>query len=87
MEGKKYLSFPQICGMLVQKERKEHGMARIMIKEEAKSLIDKMPDNTTWEDLMHEIYVRQAIEAGLEDRAAGRTRDVQDVRKKYGLSS
>ena len=61
-------------------------MSRIRIKEEAKLLIDKMPDNATWEDLMHEIYLRQAIESGLEDSSSDRTMDVHDVRKKYGLS-
>ena len=33
------------------------------IKEEARRLIETLPENSTWEDLMHEIYVRQAIEA------------------------
>ena len=55
------------------------------IKEEAKSLINKMPDNCTWDDLMHEIYVRQTIEAGLRDSQEGRTKDVSEIRKKYGL--
>ena len=30
------------------------------IKEEARRLIDKLPENSTWDDLMYEIYVRQA---------------------------
>jgi len=39
----------------------------------------------TWDDLMYKIYVRQAIEAGLEDSKAGNTMDVKDVRSKFGL--
>ena len=35
------------------------------IKEDAKQLIDQLPDDSSWEDLIHEIYVRQTIEAGL----------------------
>lgn len=35
---------------------------------------------------MHEIYVRQAIEAGLADSAAGRVKDVEQVRAEFGLS-
>lgn len=62
-----------------------YSMAQIMIKDVAKSLIDKMPDNATWDDLMYEIYVRQAVESGLEDSRAGRTKDVGEIRKKYGL--
>jgi hypothetical protein len=56
-----------------------------MIKDIAKELIEKMPDNATWDDLMYEIYVRQAIESGLKDSENGRTIDVKDIRKKYGL--
>jgi len=34
---------------------------------------------------MHEIYVREAIESGLEDSNAGSTKDVKEIRRKYGL--
>ena len=54
-------------------------------KEEAHKLIDRLPANATWDDLMHEIYVREAIERGLADSRDGRTRSVQEVRAKYGL--
>ena len=60
-------------------------MATVMEKEEAHRLVERMPRNATWEDLMHEIYVREAIERGLADSKAGRTRDVREVRAKYGL--
>ena len=48
--------------------------------------MQKLPENATWDDLMYEIYVRQAIEAGIEDSEAGRTIDVGQVRAKFGLS-
>ncbi len=57
-----------------------------MKKEEAHKLIDQMPANATWDDLMHEIYVREAVERGLADSEAGLTKDVAEVRAKYGLS-
>ena len=56
----------------------------IGIKNEAKKL-DSLPNDSTWDDLMHEVYVRQAIESGLEDCKAGRVLHVAEVRKKYGL--
>jgi len=34
---------------------------------------------------MREIYVREAIESGLADSKTGRTKDVKDIRAKYGL--
>jgi hypothetical protein len=62
-------------------------MSTVNVKEEAKRLIEKLPENVTWDDLMHEIYVRQSIEAGLVDSEAGRVTDVTEVRAKFGLES
>ena len=55
------------------------------IKQKAHRLVDNLPETATWDDLMYQIYVRQAIEAGLEDSKAGRTVDVKEVRAKFGL--
>lgn len=55
------------------------------VKDEARRLIDKLPENVTWDDVMHEIYVRQAIENGLADSEAGRVTGVEEVRAKLGL--
>ena len=60
-------------------------MSNTMTKDQAHMLVDKMPDNSTWGDLMHEIYVREAIEQGFADSKAGRTKDVKEIREKYGL--
>lgn len=60
-------------------------MPRLIEKEEAHRLIDKMPSNATWDDLIHEIYVRETIERGLADSKAGSVKDVKEVRAKYGL--
>jgi predicted transcriptional regulator len=56
------------------------------IKQQAYRLLDKLPDKATWDDLMHQIYVCQTIEAGLKDSDEGRTVDVKEVRKRFGLS-
>jgi predicted transcriptional regulator len=60
-------------------------MEAVNVKDEARRLIERLPDDVTWDDLMHEIYVRQAIEAGLEDSRAGRLTDSAEVRKRLGL--
>ena len=57
------------------------------IKEEARRLLERLPDNVTWDELMHEIYVRQTIEAGLSDSRAGKIVDVETVRERFGLPS
>ena len=60
-------------------------MPTVVQKEEAHKLVDRLPANATWDDLMHEIYVREAIERGLADSRADRTKSVQEIRAKYGL--
>lgn len=60
-------------------------MPTTMTRDQAHKLIDKMPEDSSRDDLMHEIYVREVIEQGLADSKAGHTKDVRDVRKKYGL--
>ncbi|MCB0032649.1 MAG: hypothetical protein KDE51_01405 [Anaerolineales bacterium] len=55
------------------------------VKEQILALIEKLPDDVTWDDVMHEIYVRQTIEAGLEDSKAGRVKNVDEVRKQFDL--
>lgn len=56
-------------------------------KEEAKRLVEQLPENFTWDDLMHKIYVRQSIEKGLADSKAGRTTNVEEIRKKFRINS
>lgn len=60
-------------------------MSTSSIKEEAQRLLDELPSDATWDDLMRRIYVRQAIESGLEDSEAGRTIPVDELRDKLGL--
>ena len=50
-------------------------------KQIAQSLIEHLPDEVSWDDLMHELMVRREIERGLEDDSAGRVLTVDEVRK------
>lgn len=62
-------------------------METVNIKEQAHQLLDNLPDSATWEDVMYRIYIRQAIEAGVKDSDEGRTVEVKEVRKRFGLSA
>lgn len=62
-------------------------MSAASVKQEARRIVEELPDEATWDDLMHRIYVRQTIEAGLADSNAGRTVPVEELRKEFGLSS
>ncbi len=55
------------------------------IKPEAHRLVDNLAEDSTWDDLMEEIYVRQSIESGLRDRQLGNVKTVAETRAKYGL--
>ena len=61
-------------------------MPATIIKEDAYKIVDQLPKTATWNDLIHEIYVREAIERGVADSKAGRTKDVSVIREKYSLS-
>ena len=61
-------------------------MAMVDIKQEAQRLVENLPEDATWDDLMREIYVRQTTEAGLKDSDEGRTPDVNEVWAKFELA-
>jgi hypothetical protein len=54
-------------------------------KADAHRLLESLSDTATWDDLMYEIYVHQAIEAGLRDSENGSVTSVEQVRQKFGL--
>ena len=49
------------------------------IKPEAERLVAGLPESATWDDLAYEIYVRQAIEAGVTEADSGRTVSHEDA--------
>jgi predicted transcriptional regulator len=55
----------------------------ITVKEEAKKLIDNLPDEITWDDLMYEIYVRQKVELGLKAVDEGRVISHEEMKKRF----
>lgn len=54
-------------------------------KQRAHELIDELPDDADWKDLVYEVSIIQDIEEGLRDSEAGRGISNADVRKMYGL--
>ena len=67
-------------------DRRRKNMQAQNIKVEAHALVDNLSDDASWDDLMQNIYVRQAIESGLADSRADRGSTVQAVHKKYRVS-
>ena len=60
-------------------------MVTFTVKEQARELVEKLPDDCTWNDLMDRIYVILAVEAGLSDSEIGRTQSVDEVRLQFDL--
>ena len=52
-------------------------------KEAAKQLIDHLPEQATWEEIMYELYVKQKIEEGLADIETGRTIPHEQVKDEF----
>jgi hypothetical protein len=46
-------------------------------KQEAHKLVDQLPDDATWHDLVYRAAVREDIEAGLADSDADRVKSVE----------
>jgi len=51
-------------------------------KEEAIRLIDHMPDQSTLNDIMYELYVKQKIQVGLQAAKEGRTIPHDEVKRR-----
>ncbi len=51
-------------------------------KEEAKKLIDKLPDETTWDDIMYEFYVKKKLAVALKAAEEGHVIPHEEVKKK-----
>jgi hypothetical protein len=54
----------------------------ILVKEEAKKIIDNLPEDASWDDVMYEFYVRQKVELGLKAIEEGNTISLEEAKKK-----
>lgn len=52
-------------------------------KKQALEMIKKLPEQTTWDDIMCEIYVRKKIEAGIKAADEGRVVPHEEVKKRF----
>ena len=53
------------------------------VKEDARELVESLPDHATWDDLMYEMYVRQKIAAGIQAADEGRVVPHEEVKKRF----
>lgn len=53
-----------------------------VIKEEAKKLIDRLPEKATWDDIMYEFYVKKKLAVALKAAEEGRVVSHEEVKKR-----
>jgi hypothetical protein len=61
-------------------------MATLSAKEQVRALLDVLPDDASWDDILYAASIRRSIELGLADVAAGRVVSHEDVRREFGIS-
>jgi len=55
------------------------------VKDEARRLIDALPDSATWEDVSRTVFERLLIEEGIADLDNGRVWTSDQIREKLGM--
>ncbi len=51
-------------------------------KDAARQVINHLPDQATWDDIMYELYVKQKIEAGIKAADEGRSVSHQEAKER-----
>jgi len=51
-------------------------------KEEVRKMLDRIPDDATFEDIQYHIYVREKIERGLKDVQEGNLLSQEEVEQR-----
>lgn len=54
-----------------------------IVKEEAKRLIDKLPEHATWDDIMYEFYVKKKLALALKSADEGHVVSHEEVKKRF----
>lgn len=60
-------------------------MTATSVKNEAKRLVENLPDTASWDDLMYGVYVRQKIEEGIKAADEDRVLTHEEVRKRFRM--
>jgi predicted transcriptional regulator len=58
-------------------------MTREQMQRATSEMVETLPAEPTWDDLMYSVYVRQKIDEGLADSLAGRVFSLEEVRAHF----
>jgi hypothetical protein len=73
--------YPISSAILTSMSTPAHG-----IKQAAHQLIDQLPENSTWDDVLYRLAVRRSIEIGLRESEAGNGVNTETARAEFGLN-
>ena len=62
-------------------------MDKAELRSRTQSILDELPEDTSWDDLMYRIYVRQKIEKGIKSAGEEAPRTADEIRRSPGVSS
>lgn len=66
------LSLEVVCGLV-------GSLMSMTAKEEARKMLDLLPEDATWEDLQYSIYVRERVERGRLEADHGAVIDQAEI--------
>lgn len=61
---------------------REHKKKMSTAKEEVQKMLEQIPDDSSFEDIQYQIYVREKIERGLKDIEEGRILDQEEIERR-----
>ena len=51
------------------------------VKEQARRMLDALPESATWDDIFYELYTRRQVALGMQDVDEGRTVSDEQARR------
>lgn len=61
-------------------------MDKAELKNRTQSILDELPEDTSWDELMYRIYVRQKIEKGIQSINEETPMTADEIRRSLGIS-
>jgi len=58
-----------------------------VFKQQAHKLVDELPDDASWEDLIYQVALHRAIEKGIDEADAGQLIAAEDVLRQLELTA
>jgi hypothetical protein len=53
-----------------------------ILNDEAKKIIEDLPENATWDDLLYQFYIKNRVETGIKKIENGETMSHVEARKR-----